>query len=190
MENSNFETLYVSDRNEWRQWLWNHFDHKSEIWLIYPKKKSGKERILYNDAVEEALCVGWIDSTVKTYDDNHSMQRFVPRRKNSSYSQANKERLKWLKTNNKIHPDFIQQVNLVLEHSFEFPTDILSTIQEDPEAWKNFQNFSNSYKRIRIAYINSARKRPEEYNKRLNHFIDKTRNNQLIKGYGGIDKYY
>ena len=57
-------------------------------------------------------------------------------------------------------------------------------------AYKNYQNFSDSYKRIRVAYIDAARNRPEEFEKRLNNFIEKTRQNKLIKGYGGVDKYY
>ena len=59
------ETLYVIDRKPWRAWLEAHFDTAREIWLVYPNKASGEPRILYNDAVEEALCFGWIDSIVK-----------------------------------------------------------------------------------------------------------------------------
>ncbi|MCK5113130.1 MAG: hypothetical protein KAR11_00010 [Phycisphaerae bacterium] len=55
--------LYVTNREDWRKWLENNFDKEKNVWLIYPKKSSGKERIIYNDAVEEALCFGWIDST-------------------------------------------------------------------------------------------------------------------------------
>ena len=62
-------------------------------------------------------------------------------------------------------------------------------LKKDKEAWKNYQRFSASYKRIRIAYINSARKRPEEFEKRLSNFIKKTKEKKLI-GYGGIEKYY
>ena len=71
-----------------------------------------------------------------------------------------------------------------------FPHDIIETIKEDKEAWKNYQNFSDSYKRIRVAYIDAARKRPEEFKKRLHSFIKKTRENKIITGYGGTDKYY
>jgi len=60
----------------------------------------------------------------------------------------------------------------------------------DNTVWNNYMNFSEPYKRIRIAYIDSARKRPEEFTKRLTNFIQKTRDNKLISGFGGIDKYY
>ncbi|MBQ6550577.1 MAG: YdeI/OmpD-associated family protein [Lachnospiraceae bacterium] len=73
---------------------------------------------------------------------------------------------------------------------FVFPPDILRALMEDSTVWQNYQRFSEPYKRIRIAYIEAAEKRPEEYEKRLHNFIDKTREGKLIKGYGGIEKYY
>ena len=90
------ETLYLADRKKWRAWLEKNFNTAKEIWLEFPKKSSGKPRIPYNDAVEEAICFGWIDSTIKTLDEETTIQRFSPRKPNSSYSQPNKERLGWL----------------------------------------------------------------------------------------------
>ena len=71
--------LHVSDRESWRQWLENNFKTEKEIWLVFPDKASGKPRIQYNDAVEEALSFGWIDSIVKRLDEHSSAQRFSPR---------------------------------------------------------------------------------------------------------------
>ena len=156
---------------------------------MYPKKASGKPRISYNDAVEEALCFGWIDSTVKSVDEDHYAQRFTPRDPDSTYSQANKERLRWLKEQGKIHLSMSETVDRVLGEEFVWPEDIIRGLKEDEEAWKNFQTFSPSYKRIRVAYIDHARGRPKEFQKRLENFISKTRNNKKI-GYGGIEKYY
>jgi uncharacterized protein YdeI (YjbR/CyaY-like superfamily) len=92
----NEKTIYVTDRNAWRAWLAEHYDKEKEVWLIFPKKASGKPRIPYNDAVEEALCFGWIDSTAKRIDENSYAQRFSPRKPKSKYSQSNKERLREL----------------------------------------------------------------------------------------------
>lgn len=181
---------YFTDRKNWRAWLQNNHERETEVWLVNPNKSSGKTRIQYNDAVEEALCFGWIDSTVKKLDDRHSMQRFTPRNPKSSYSQSNKERLKWLSEKKLIHPSFRKAVDKVIREEFVYPLDILDVIRNDPQAWKNYKQFSESYKRIRIAYIDGARKRPEEFNKRLSNFIKKTRENKLIPGHGGIDKYY
>lgn len=73
---------------------------------------------------------------------------------------------------------------------FHYPEDILAKLREDEVVWRNFCAFSEPYKRIRIAYIDTARKRPEEFARRLGNFISQTRKNRLIIGYGGIDKYY
>jgi hypothetical protein len=77
----------------------------------------------------------------------------------------------------------------VLAEKFVFPPDILAAIKADTLAWNNYQQFSDAYKRIRVAYIDAARKRPEEFKKRLANFIRKTKENKLI-GFGGIEKYY
>ena len=158
-------------------------------WNI-PKKKQEKRELLYNDAVEEALCFGWIDTTIKSLDNETAIQRFCKRRNNSPYSQANKERLKWLLENGLVHKSVIEDIEKVTKEKFVFPGDIIKKLKSDKNTWENFQKMSESYKRIRIAYIESARKRPEEFEKRLNHFTDKAKANKMIKGFGGIEKYY
>ena len=189
-EMNEISTKYFVDRKEWRKWLEANFENEEDIWLEYPLKKTGKKRIMYNDAVEEALCFGWIDSTVKSHNDETTIQRFCRRRKKSTFSQPNIERLKWLVENNLIHHSIKDEVINIIQHEFVFPEDILRRLKSDKDVWANYQNFSASYKRIRIAYINDARKRPDEFVKRLNNFIDKTKENKMIKGFGGIDKYY
>ncbi len=181
---------YFENREDWRKWLTDNFETANEIWFVFPIKSSGKKSILYNDAVEEALCFEWIDSTIKSLDKDHKIQRFTPRNPKSTYSQANKERLKWLLENKKIHPNFEDKIRIVLSDPFIFPDDIIETLREDKIAWNNYQHLSETYKRIRIAYINAARKRPEEFEKRLNNFINKTKENKVITGFGGIEKYY
>jgi uncharacterized protein YdeI (YjbR/CyaY-like superfamily) len=184
------ETLYLIQRTDWRAWLREHFNKKKEIWLVYPKKVTGKPRIQYNDAVEEALCFGWIDSTIKTIDEDHTAQRFTPKNPKSTYSQPNIERLKWLLREKMIHPTIQEHAENIVKKNFVFPKDIMLAIKANKEAWKYYQKFSDGYKRIRIAYIDEARKRPEEFQKRLTNFVDKTSQNKLIKGFGGIEKYY
>ena len=183
------KTLYVKDRKSWREWLAANFNSEKEIWLIYPAKDSGKPRIQYNDAVEEALSFGWIDSTVKRLDEHSSAQRFSPRNPDSDYSQSNKERLKWLVKEGNLNPSMRESIEKVLRTKFVFPPDILKAIEENKKAWKNYQNFSQAYRRIRVAYIEGARNRPDEFKKRLNNFIKKTEQNKTI-GFGGIEKYY
>ncbi len=183
-------TKYFIDRQKWRKWLITNFETKDEIWLEYPLKKTGKERILYNDAVEEALCFGWIDSTVKSLNEDTTIQRFCKRRKKSTFSQPNKERLKWLFKNQLIHDSIKSEIEKIIKEEFIFPKDIIDKLKSDKTVWSNYGKLSESYKRIRIGYIESARKRPEEFSKRLKNFISKTKENKLIKGFGGIEKYY
>lgn len=85
---------YFVDREEWRKWLETNFEIENDIWLEYPLKKTNKKRILYNDAVEEALCFGWIDSTVKSLNKETSIQRFCKRRKNSTFFTTKHRTLK------------------------------------------------------------------------------------------------
>ena len=184
------ETFYTSERSEWRKYLESHFETSDEIWLVFPTKESGEPRLSYNDAVEEALCFGWIDGRAGTLDDKHHIRRFTPRRKGSSYSRPNIERLIWLEKQGMIHPKVRESVLSIINAPFVFPADIIDALKQDEAVWENYQRFTESYKRIRIAYIDSARRRPEEFAKRLNSFIGKTRDGILITGYGGIEKYY
>jgi len=184
------KTFYTSDRAEWREWLSGHFETEDEIWFVFPSKASGEAALSYNDAVEEALCFGWIDSTTGHIDDTHGIRRFTPRKDFSYYSRPNIERLIWLDKEGLIHPSVRPSVAELIEAEYVFPEDILAAIRADDAAWENYQKFTDSYKRIRIAYIDAARKRPEEFRKRLDNFIAKTRENKMIVGFGGIDKYY
>ena len=169
---------YFENREDWSKWLMDNFETSSEIWFVFPYKSSGKKSILYNDAVEEALCLDCIDSTTKPLDKDHKIHRFTPRNPNSTYSQAYKERLKWLLENKMIHPKFEEKTRSILSEPFIFPNDIIDKLKENETVWKNYQSFSEAYKRIRIAYIEAARKRPEEKEKRINNFISTTKENK------------
>ncbi len=181
--------LRITDRKEWRKWLENNYNKEKEVWLAYCNKKSGKPRIAYNDAVEEALAFGWIDSTVKKIDEDCAAQRFTPRNPQSGYSQANIERLRRLVREGRVIPAARAAAVAVLAKRFIFPPDILAKIKASATARENYQKFSPAYKRIRIGYIEGARSRPEEFKKRLDHFIKMTEKNKLF-GFGGIEKYY
>lgn len=183
-------TFYTADRAEWRAWLSDHFAKDDEIWFVFPMAGSGERRLSYNDAVEEALCFGWIDSTVRNADPQHRIQRFSPRKGGSVYSRANIERLIWLESRGMIRPEVRDSVIGMIRTPYVFPADILAALKKDRTVWENYEGFPEPYRRIRVAYIDAARKRPAEFGRRLEHFIRKTRANKLIAGYGGIEKYY
>ena len=183
------KNICVSGRQEWHKWLQMTYNKEKEIWLVYYNKKSGKARIAYNDAVEEALAFGWIDSTVKKLDEFSTAQRFTPRNPKSGYSQANIERLRRLVAEGRVIPAVRKEVAAVLAKKFVFPPDIMAKIKANKTAWENYRKFSPVYKRIRIGYIEGARFRPEEFKKRLDNFVKKTEKNKIF-GFGGIEKYY
>lgn len=180
------KTLYVKSREQWRAWLKKNHSKAKEIWLLYPKAHTGKYRIPYNDAVEEALCFGWIDSTAKGIDDNSYAQRFTPRRSRANWSQPNIERMRKLMRQKKVFPAGLAAFEnvQVLKKKFVISHDILSALRKDSGAWKNFQKFPVDYQRIRIAYIESRRDHDnQQFKKSLAFFIKKTKANKKF-GYG------
>jgi uncharacterized protein YdeI (YjbR/CyaY-like superfamily) len=189
MANRKMKVLYFKSRRPWRSWLSKNYKKERGIWLLYPNKASGKQRITYNDAVEEALSFGWIDSIIRKIDKHSYAQKFTPRRPKSKYSQANKERLRELIKRKKVTPSVLADIGGLLSERFLIPRDILIEIRSNKMAWKNFLHFSSRYKRIRISYIDDSRDRPKEFRKRLKHFIKMTEKNKKF-GFGGIEKYY
>lgn len=182
--------LDVSGRAEWRAWLRRNYRTAREVWLVYHKKHTGEPRLTYNDAVEEALSFGWIDSTARKVDEDRYAQRFTPRRPGSAYSEANLARLRAMAAKGKVVPEVLEKVRpLLVEKPVVIAADILAAIKTDPQIWRNFRAFSDSYKRIRIGYIEGARDRPEEFAKRLRNFLKMAKANRVI-GFGGIQKHY
>jgi uncharacterized protein YdeI (YjbR/CyaY-like superfamily) len=178
------KTLYLTNRKAWRSWLIKNHNKEKEIWLIYYRTSSGKKRISYNDAVEEALCFGWIDSILKNINKEQFAQRFTPRRKTSVLSELNKERIRKMIKEKKMTKDGLNAVKHVFDknqdkkNKFTIPKDILIHLKKNKIIWKNFQNFSKSYQRVRISWIDSARVKPEIFKKRLDYFVNMTFKNK------------
>jgi uncharacterized protein YdeI (YjbR/CyaY-like superfamily) len=169
-------TFYAKTRSEWRSWLEKHHDKEPKIWLIYYRKATGKPRISYDDAVEEALCFGWIDSIEKGVDEETFAQRFSPRKPKSNWSVLNLERMKMLIEKGLMTPAGLKYYPG--ETEFKIAPDILKELKRDNVVWENFQKFPDTYQRIRIGFIEGARKRPEEFQKRLNYFLKMTKQNK------------
>src|ERR1700733_9522566 len=85
-------TVDVRKRLQWRKWLEAHHDSTPEIWLVFPKRHTAEECFSYDDAVEEALCFGWIDSIVRRLDDDRYARKFTPRKAGSRWSTINRQR--------------------------------------------------------------------------------------------------
>lgn len=182
------ETLYVATREEWRDWLAAHYANKPEIWLISYRKSTGQPSIAYNDAVEEALCFGWIDSTRKGIDRNSYAQRFTPRRKGSGFSQINKERLARMIAQGRVIPPVLATLDGIRADDYVIPEDIAAALQANKAAWDFFQTTSPSYQRIRAAYVDIARKQPGVFEQRLARLVEMSAKGKQF-GYG-IEDYF
>lgn len=182
------DTLYVTTREAWRTWLEAHHTSAGEIWLVSYRTATGQPSLPYNDAVEEALCFGWIDSIRKSLDDERYAQRFTPRKPGSPYSQPNKERLRKLIERGQVMPEVTVAVTDILAEPFEYSADVIDALRANETAWEHFQRYSEAYRRIRVAFVNAARDRPSEFEKRLRHLVRMTERDRQY-GYG-IEAYY
>ncbi len=104
MRSKTLKTLDVRSREEWRKWLAEHHDVESAVWLVFHKRRTGLPSIAYDDAVDEALCFGWIDSLIKRLDDRRYARKFTPRKSDSRWSTANRQRYAQLKARARLMP--------------------------------------------------------------------------------------
>ena len=153
------KTLYVPTRAEWRAWLTKHHESESEVWLIYYKQQSGRPRISYDDAVEEALCFGWIDSIVKRIDDEKFAQKFTPRRNTSKWSELNKRRLRKLIRERRMTDAGLARIDAATlreakakptKGDGDIPPFVRQALRSNARAWKSFQSLTPSR---RAAYV-------------------------------------
>ncbi|MBC1435105.1 thymidylate synthase [Listeria rocourtiae] len=163
------------NRSEWRAWLESNGEFEKYCWLILPRKQS---KFTYIDAVEEALCFGWIDSTKKGLDDEHIAQRFSHRVPKSNWTELNKERARRMRKLGLMTPQG-ERVLPNLEAKFEIATDILEAIVEDVALAENFAKLPDLYVRIKLDNIQSVAKDRALYDKRLATFFEKTRRGEL-----------
>jgi uncharacterized protein YdeI (YjbR/CyaY-like superfamily) len=161
---------------DWRAWLVANHVHKEGVWLITYKKSSGKPRIDYEEAVEEALCFGWIDSKGNKLDEERTMLWFAPRRPNTGWSALNKRRVEKLITEGRMAAPGLAKIEaakadgswwaLDAVEALEIPPDLAAALQANPDAERYFDAFPRSAKRAILVWITSA-KRAETRAKRL-----------------------
>jgi uncharacterized protein YdeI (YjbR/CyaY-like superfamily) len=178
------ETVYFSERAQWRQWLADNHATAKEIWLVSYTRTSGKPTIPYIHAVEEALCFGWIDGIQKKMDAERRAQRFTPRRPKGNWTELNKERARRLIASGLMTEAGLAILPDLSLEAFVIAPDILAALQVDAQTWANFQAFPTHYQHIRVRFIEDMRGQPEEFQKRLDKFLSKTRQN---KTFGGLE---
>ena len=171
--------LEIRTREEFRKWLSNNHDKQRFCWITI-SKGSTHDSILYLDAVEEAICFGWIDGTIKKSDDGRLVQRFSPRQKKSNWTELNKERARRLErlglmtdAGRRILPDMDEE--LVIH-----PT-VHDALKADREVYNNFLKFPELYKRVHLYNIHHALEdgQHEIFQKRLDRFIENTKKNKM-----------
>lgn len=176
-----FERFYAKNRDEWHQWLSQNHDSSPGVWLIYYKKNSDKPRVEYDDAVEEALSFGWIDSKVNALDDERYMQVYTPRKPGSHWSKLNKQRVRKLIKNGQMQPAGMKKVDAAKKDgSWSFlddieqqvvPEDLKQALEEDKAARDNFEAFNDSAKKQILYWITTA-KREDTRRRRIKKTIE------------------
>lgn len=171
-----FKDYHPRDRRQWRQWLKKNHDTSPGVWFVYYKKASGKPRISHDDAVEEALCFGWIDSLPRKLDNERSKLLFTPRKPKSVWSKLNKGRIEKLIVQNLMTEAGLKKIEAAKQdgswnkldeaEALKVPADLDEALKETKTADKYFNLFSRSVKKGILGWIASA-KRPETRLKRI-----------------------
>jgi len=175
------ETFYPKNQEEWRKWLQSNHISKQSIWVIFYKKSSGKPTITWSEAVDEALCFGWIDSVKKKLDEERSIQFFSKRKPNSTWSKINKEKVKQLIANNKLMPAGLACIEIakkngswtILDDVEELiiPADLEQEFKKKKGAKNYFQSLSKSTQKALLQWVVLA-KQKETRNKRITEIVD------------------
>lgn len=184
-----FENFYARNRQEWREWLARNHATSPGVWLVYFKKESGKPRVSYEHAVEEALCFGWIDSLPNKIDEQSYKQLFTPRKPKSTWSKVNKERVERLLADGLIMPAGLKAIEIAQQNGswtvldevemLTIPEDLALALAANPLAEGYFAAFSNSVKKGILGWISSA-KRPETRAKRVEETVSKAARNVRV----------
>jgi uncharacterized protein YdeI (YjbR/CyaY-like superfamily) len=178
-------TIYFTDRSHWRQWLDENHDSAKEVWLVFYHKKSGKPSMAYNDAVEEALCFGWIDSIIKKLDEERYMQKFTPRRADSKWSESNLKRVERL-----ISDGLMTEAGMALIVSLdslrkrisepsrfatELPPELKRHLYKNRKAWASFQKLPPSHKKQYVGWVTSAKRNETKISrlKEAMHYLER-----------------
>ena len=181
------KTVFCKNREEWRAWLEQNHASEKDIWLIYYKKHTKKETVFYSEAVDEALCFGWIDSIAKSIDDETYMQRYSPRKAKSVWSLVNKNKVKRLRAENKMTPAGMKAVKMAKENGqwdkayslkvkVEMPLELEQALKSNPLAFENFYKFSPTNQQHYIRWVVEA-KRAETTQRRIAAVVSRSEQN-------------
>jgi uncharacterized protein YdeI (YjbR/CyaY-like superfamily) len=181
LEKNEKEHHYFKNASAWRDWL--HINHKSStgVYLIFYKVNSPFESMRWEEAVQVAICYGWIDSTVRNVDEHSRKQMFTPRKEKSVWSKLNKTYIEKLIADNLMHESGLSKIeraklngswtSLDAVEDLIIPEDLDLAFKKNEIAYKNYQNFSPSYRKSYLYWLNQA-KRSETRNNRITIIIE------------------
>lgn len=178
------------NQKDWRKWLELNHQKKDGVWLIIYKKASAKPNLSWSEAVDEALCFGWIDSTKRPIDDEKYKQYFGKRKAKSNWSKINKEKVAKLLEAGQMQEAGIRSIKIAKENgswnildeieSLLIPNDLKQSLSQNPKSQEYFENLSKSKKKQVLYWIVSA-KRPETRQKRIEEVINAAGKQKLPK---------
>ncbi len=181
------EHHYFKNAKEWREWLHENHNKSTGICLIFYKVGSESESMRWEEAVQVAICYGWIDSTVKKMDDERRKQVFSPRKDKSVWSKLNKNYIEKLLKENLIHQSGLAKIEIAKQNGswtsldavedLIMPDDLKSAFEQNTIAFENYQNFSPSYRKSYLYWLNQA-KRAATRNDRITQIINSCSQNK------------
>jgi uncharacterized protein YdeI (YjbR/CyaY-like superfamily) len=177
MPAKDLQTLAVRSRRLWRKWLEQNHASQSEVWLVFYKLHTAEKSVSSSDAIDEALCFGWVDSLVKRLDDDRYARKFTPRKPDSRWSTINRRRYAELKSQGLLAPAGLKRPPTNLDGDAPrpsitaLPSYIEKGLQANVRAQKFFEGLAPSCRRAYIGWVDSA-KRDETKQKRLREMID------------------
>ena len=182
--------VHFRSRKEWRAWLRAHHAKESEIWLTHYRVSSSQPGVRHQEAVEEALCFGWIDGQLKKIDDESFMLRYSPRKASSPWSRINREKAEELIRSGRMTAAGLARVEEAKKAGLwqraytnktreRMPSDLKAALVANEPAWENFRKFANTYRNMYIGWVTSA-KTLETRKKRIDRVVAQASRNKKL----------
>jgi uncharacterized protein YdeI (YjbR/CyaY-like superfamily) len=184
--------LFAKDRHKWRAWLEKNHATKKEAWLVFYKKHAKKKGVPYLEALEEALCFGWIDGPLKRIDGEKHAIKFTPRRKSSVWAESNIKRAERMIDVGKMTPagleKFKDHEKRKVPSVIEMPADLEKALKKNRKAWENFQKFPPSHRKHYFWWIMSSKK-PETRERRISEVVKCASENRKLMWERAAERY-
>jgi len=182
--------LFFVDKEEWRSWLKQNYNSESYTWLVFYKRKVQKTSISLQEAIEEAICFGWIDGKLRSVDAEKFVVRFSPRKAKSVWSKINRERAEKMIALGRMTDAGLAKIDAAMVSGWwdkaytnkiaeDVPKDLEQCLMKEDGAWENFQKFANSYRNMYVGWVNAS-KTSETRQKRIRKVVEQSIKNKKL----------